>query len=511
MAALLLSTVAAGIFLHLSDGKRIKELESQMSQMRKQDRKSVMDRRVSKQMEEIAYGQQLLSEERSQEAIRQSEIAQAATLRSEAERQRAVQAQVRAEASALEAKQSYEMAEQQRMEANEQRQQAVSAKLTADTLNYISLGRTLGLQSYTIYRTGDTEIGNMLAYTAYRFTHDYGGDIYVPAVFQSMMQSAGARQSWSVHDGRITGTDFFPNGKSLLTVSTLGEMFLNEIRNGQLTTRRLFANKAFSFRDAFASRSGKSYAVSQTGHLVIAGTGQPEVIRLERLTRPFRLEIMGNGKELLIIGEHNVALLDLTTDKITTTRQLDFNVVCGTRRNNSPLLFDDKGRMHLVRSLDNMTDERVPVSEKVTCFASSDNGMAAYGTADGTIYLIDRRGRTHRLVGHLSQVTKLKFYGQRLYSSGNDKKLLLWMTGENQIRPITLLLTNSWLTDFTFDDEKNFIWSGEANGTITQYLISLPLISERLRKNVKRNFTPDEWDYYVGKGIPYKKVKGNSE
>ena len=60
MAALLLSTSAAGIFLHLSDGKRIKELESQMSQMRKQDRKSVMDRRVSKQMEEIAYGQQLL-------------------------------------------------------------------------------------------------------------------------------------------------------------------------------------------------------------------------------------------------------------------------------------------------------------------------------------------------------------------------------------------------------------------------------------------------------------------
>ncbi len=114
-------------------------------------------------------------------------------------------------------------------------------------------------------------------------------------------------------------------------------------------------------------------------------------------------------------------------------------------------------------------------------------------------------------MGHLSQVTKLKFYGQRLYSSGNDKKLLLWMTGENQIRPITLLLTNSWLTDFTFDDEKNFIWSGEANGTITQYLISLPLISERLRKNVKRNFTPDEWDYYVGKGIPYRKVKGNSE
>ena len=51
------------------------------------------------------------------------------------------------------------------------------------------------------------------------------------------------------------------------------------------------------------------------------------------------------------------------------------------------------------------------------------------------------------------------------------------------------------------------MWAGEKNGTVSQYLVSLPKIAERLRRNVKRNFTQEEWNYYVGKGIPYREVK----
>jgi len=509
LSLLLLLSVAAGIFMHRSDSERIQELENQIGELKKQEKHSTIDRRVSKQMEEIAYGQQVLSEERSQEAIRQSEIAKAATLRSEAERQKAVQAQTAAEYSAQEALESYKIAESQRMEANEQRRQAEKAKLKADTLNYISLGRTLGSLSYSIYRTGDKETGNMLAYASYLFTHDYGGNLYSSSVFPALAQSSGSRQSWSVHEGSITGVDFFPNGKQLLTVSTHGEMLLNELRNGKLMSSLLFSNKNYSFRDAFASTSGRSYAISHTGHLVVGGgDGKIKIIDLSFLTRPFRMEIMPGRRELLIIGERNIALLNLDTDKIISSRQLDFKVICGWRRDNKPLLFDDKGRMHAVNSIDDLTDEKVPVSGKVTCFANnSAHGLAAYGTSDGTIYLTDRHGHIRRLVGHLSQVTKLKFNGLRLYSSSYDRKLLFWMTDENQIKPITLLQANSWLADFTFDNQQDNIWTGESNGTVTQYLISLPLISQRLRKNVKRNFTRDEWDYYVGKGIPYRELR----
>ena len=85
MGVLLLLSVAAGLYIRHIDGERIGALESQIGELREREKQSDIDRHVSKQMEEIAYGQQMLSEERSNEAIRQSEIAQEMTRRSETE------------------------------------------------------------------------------------------------------------------------------------------------------------------------------------------------------------------------------------------------------------------------------------------------------------------------------------------------------------------------------------------------------------------------------------------
>ena len=127
--------------------------------------------------------------------------------------------------------------------------------------------------------------------------------------------------------------------------------------------------------------------------------------------------------------------------------------------------------------------------------------------ADGTIWLIDRSGKSHKLVGHLSQISKVKFNGRRLYSSSYDGRLLFWKTDDMQIKPITLFRADSWLMDFTFDIKEDYIWTGDEKGVVTEYLISLPKIAQRLRQNVRRNFTQEEWNYYVGKGIQYVEVK----
>ena len=145
---------------------------------------------------------------------------------------------------------------------------------------------------------------------------------------------------------------------------------------------------------------------------------------------------------------------------------------------------------------------------QVTAFASSkDEHLSAYGMYDGTIWLTSDHGKKRKLAGHLSQITSLQFDGKRLYSSSYDGKLLFWVTGELQIEPIPLFQSGSWLTDFVFSTDKDYIWTGEQNGTVTEYLISLPKIGQLLRQNVKRDFTTEEWNYYVGKGIPYRKVK----
>ncbi len=504
---LLLASVAIGLYSYYDDRERINELESQLSVLREQEQRSAVDRRVSKQMEEIAYGQQILSEERSQEAIRQSEIAKKMTLLSETERQNAIKAQGIAEKSAAEAMTAYQMAERQRGEADNQRRQAEYAKTVADTLNYISLGRTLGAASYSIYQTGDTEIGNMLAYASYLYTHDYGGDLFNPSVFQALTQSAGIRRSWSTHNGSISRITISPDNSKLITVSTYGEIFVHEMKGNRLTTTPLMKDKQYCFRDVYAAKGDKDYAISSTGHLVMIEGSKTRVVMVENVDKPFNLQAMNDGKQLLIIGENSAALLDISTNRFLGTRRLPFRVVYSGRRDYKPILFDNRGGMHLVNSLNDMTNEKTGLEGQVTAYASSKNQhLEAYGMYDGTIWVIDGSGKKHKLVGHLSQITKLKFNGKRLYSSSFDGKLLFWMTGDQQIKPITLFQSGSWLIDFIFSSDKNNIWTAEQNGTVTEYLISLPKIAQRLQKNVKRNFTRDEWNYYVGKGIPYRKL-----
>ena len=502
-AMLLLGITAAAYYMHRSDGERISELEIQLSAMSEREKQSEVVRGVSEQMEEIAYGQQLLSEERSEEVIRQFERAQAATLRSEAERRKALHAQAAAEASAEEALISLKIAEKQRIAAEH-------AKLVADTLNYISLGRTLGSQSYTIYQAGDTELGNMLAYASYLFTSKYGGDLYTSSVFGALTQSAGGRRNWSVHNGCICAMDFFPHSERLLTASVYGEIFNHEMKAGNLVSRCLFRNKDYVFRDAFASTAGKSYAISHTGHLVVVGHGGTKIIPIDNVTKPFALKHLNNGRQLLIVGEKDYALLDIATDEVIGTRKLDFHVVCTSKYDDKPVLFDDRGNGHIYTDFDKLKTFKVPVSGHVTAFAFNKNErLFAYGMADGTIWLVDRSGKSHKLVGHLSQISKVKFNGRRLYSSSYDGRLLFWKTDDMQIKPITLFRADSWLMDFTFDIKEDYIWTGDEKGVITEYLISLPKIAQRLRQNVKRNFTQEEWNYYVGKGIQY--VEVNSE
>ena len=464
------------LYLHSrhQDTARIHELEAKVVVLQKQGETSELDRSVSEQMEDIAHSQQALSEERSREAIRQSEIAQAATLRSEAERRNALKAQAAAETSAAEA-----------------------------------LARTLGSQSYSIYQTGNTEVGNMLAYASYLYTHDYGGNLYVPIVFQALMQSAGGRHSWNIHNGSISRLAISPRDGRLLTVSTFGEIFSHQIHGSQMQTTRLMSDKHFWFSDLYVAPDGKVYAISYTGQLVISDGQQTRVMVVENISKPFSLQNLNDGKSLLIVGENSVALFDNATERIIATRRLDFQVISTGRRDNKPLLFDHRGQMHLVNSLDKMTSEKVPVKGKVTAYASNrKEHLTAYGMADGTIWLTDGSGKIHQLLEHLSRVTKLMFNGKRLYSSSYDGKLLFWPIESNsQINAVTLYQSAHWLNDFTFSDNKDYILVGEHNGSVTQCLISLPKIAERLRQNVKRNFTQEEWNYYVGKGIPYRKVK----
>ena len=497
-----------------SEHQKVENLQAQIEDLEKQVMRSTVDRSVSRQMEEIANEQREISDEKREEALQQTKVANEMRLRSELERQNALIAEKNAVASEKKAIEASEVAENERKLAEHQRLLAEMSKQKADTLSYIALGRSLGSISTIQAQAGNEDVANLLSYASYLYTQRYGGDIFYPAVFQSLMQSSKSMTSWTEHTGAVMNLEYMPGDDNrLVSVSNYGEILLNQRQGDRLLTKVLLKNNNYDFRDVIISKTGRIYAVSRTGHLAVIQEDLKtvKIIDLDKIEHPMRLHDISDNN-LLIIGENSMGLFDMKRNIIRGTRALGFHVIKGSRKSGLPLLFDNQGKMHLVSGLDNMKTEDVPVTGTVTAYCESKNtGIEAYGMSDGTIWLIQKDGKKQKLLGHRSRISKMKLNGRRLFSSSYDGKVNLWITDKEKIEPMTLIETKNWIMHFNFDSTKTTFWMGDAKGGLTAVNISVPIMVNSVKQKLTRNLTADEWNYFIGQSVPYESFIVKSE
>ena len=486
------------------------QLSTQLKEKENQEKRSQVLRSVSAQMEEIAFEQKIISDEQREEALRQSRLANEMRERSEMERHKAIIAQNMALASERKALDAYDQAEQQRQAAEHQRIQAEFSKRVADTLSYVALGRSLGSMSLAQWGAGNHEEACLLSSAAYHYTRTYNANIYYPSVYQSLSRCSESVHSWTLHDGVVTDLDFSTaNPKQLVSVTDYGEVSVHEKKGDHIESHTLLKDSRYAFTDCYVRPStGDIYAIDRNGSLFIHSAKGNVIIPLKGILHPFSLENLKDDRYLLIVGEDALIEMDMNTNTVISKRKLDFKPVYSNRYDYSPIVFDDKGKMHIIRTIDKIESREVPVSGQVTAFASSKNQhYEVYGMENGTIFLVDADREVHRLVGHQSRISKLKTNGARLYSSSYDGTVNLWMTNSARIEPMTLLYVNTWILNFTFDKSKNYLWVCDQHGTLSEALISVELMAEQVNKSLARNFTDEEWNYYVGKNIPRIRLK----
>lgn len=511
---LLAGLAGTALFGWQSEHQKVENLQAQIEDLEKQVMRSTVDRSVSRQMEEIANEQREISDEKREEALQQTKVANEMRLRSELERHNALIAEKNAVASEKKAIEASEVAENERKLAEHQRLLAEMSKQKADTLSYIALGRSLGSISTIQAQAGNEDVANLLSYASYLYTQRYGGDIFYPAVFQSLMQSSKSMTSWTEHTGAVMNLEYMPGDDNrLVSVSNYGEIILNERQGDRLLTKVLLKNNNYDFRDVIISKTGRIYAVSRTGHLAVIQEDLKtvKIIDLDKIEHPMRLHDISENN-LLIIGENSIGLFDMKRNIIRGTRALGFHVIKGSRKSGLPLLFDNQGKMHLVSGLDNMKTEDVPVTGTVTAHCESKNtGIEAYGMSDGTIWLIQKDGKKQKLLGHRSRISKMKLNGRRLFSSSYDGKVNLWITDKEKIEPMTLIETKNWIMHFSFDSTKTTFWMGDAKGGLTAVNISVPIMVNSVKQKLTRNLTADEWNYFIGQSVPYESFIVKSE
>lgn len=509
MGVVLAGTAAIGFYGWDSERKTVKELEAQIEELMQKDMRSAVDRSVSAQMEEIANEQREISEEKREEALRQTKVANEMRLRSELERQNALEAERNAVASEKKAVEASAVADSQRVMAEHQRIQAEFLKRKADTLSYIALGRSLGSISTVQKQAGNDDIADLLSYASYLYTSRYNGDIYNPTIIQSLMQSSNSMVSWTEHTSAVTNLSFIPNDHNkIVSASNYGEIILSERNGNRLYPTVLFKNSQYDFRDIIIDQQTSNiYAVSRSGHLVIIQPNSKNVktIELANIDHPIKIYSLTDNN-MLIVGENSMGLLDLKRNIVRNPTPLPFNVIAGAEKDEFPLLFDDKGMMHLMNGLDNFTTVKVPTTGKVSTYSQSkDYQLEAYGMSDGTIWLFDEKGASHKLVSHRSRVSTMKFSGRLLFSSSYDGSINLWIPSNEKIEPMTIVQTNNWITHLNFDSTNNTIWFGDIKGNLTAMSISVSQMVDAIKKKLKRNLTTEEWNYFIGQNVPYEK------
>ena len=133
--------------------------------------------------------------------------------------------------------------------------------------------------------------------------------------------------------------------------------------------------------------------------------------------------------------------------------------------------------------------------------------MGAVGVENGNIYLIDETGNVVKsLVGHRSRITQLEFKGKFLFSSSYDCTVSLWDTSASKQEAVSLKTLSGWVHCICIS-EGNMLWTGDESGAVSRVMISPDGMAALIQSKLKRDFTDDEWSYYVGRNVPRIRLK----
>ena len=220
-----------------------------------------------------------------------------------------------------------------------------------------------------------------------------------------------------------------------------------------------------------------------------------------------RVVPFGSGRLLLASSVH-LYIYDRDDSRITDTVSLPEELTAIGEKEGQWLAFGSEGGLWEISPAGDLVPQERFVKERVTAFAwSSDLRMGAVGVEDGNIYLMDDIGNVVKsLVGHRSRITRLLFKDRYLFSSSYDCTVSLWDIRADKQEAVSLKTLPGWVYCFCLSED-NAIWTGDESGAVSRIMISPDEMAALIQNKLKRDFTDEEWLYYVGRNVPRMRLK----
>lgn len=508
------------------------DLLAELETLRAEQSDAAVVKRVSQQMEDIAYMQKTVSDQERDRAEQQSKLALEMRDRAEQETRLAHDAEIKAKEAAEEAEEERARALTHQIMAEEQRDAANHAKSVSDTLNYRAIGRTLGNSSVTQFESGNTAIAGKLAYASWYLMNKYKGNTYQPETFNSLSMCSATQASIQTLQ-RGTVRAFHPlYGVGCVTVTDYGEI---EIHRTSGTRRSVvLQNSAYDFRDVWADDSN-IYALSLHGPL--CHTDYSHLIREIALPEGIYTKLlrMSSGNFLVAASRH-ILELDIRTGSIIGRKDLSRELSTLVSDDQSIILFFTDGTASRLGTDLSLTDIDITKGKTVTS-AYYDGKLTALfaGYDDGSIGIFNRKNEClATILGHTGRITDIVTVGGIMVSSSYDNNVCVWnlpifkfeggrnlaeglgvseeslgleedITAMEIPSPVTIEF-QSWpfaLAQFSPTD----VIAGTANGEVHRFNVSTDRMASILRENSDVTMSESEWELYIGSSVQYINMK----
>ena len=514
-------------------------LQEEVDRLVAAEKDAAIVKRVSQQMEDIAYQQKAISDQQRDRAEEQSILATRSAARAEMESRAARAAESKANAAAEVAERERANAERQQEIALEQRDEANHAKNVADTLNRRTQARSLAVSSQVRREAGEPEVADLLAYASWYFLKNNRGNEYYADTFKSLVQATDGMPRYKLREGGAVNAIARVPGRNgqCVAVSNYGEvewLSAGSTDAGiRITSKPLLFNTAYDFRDVTV-RDGKILALSHNGPLcVLDFQGKLEVVDLPE---DDYFKLVPSGNRLLVAARQSLGWYadGALTGRVTLDKPLSALV----DRGGTICLFYADGSYAEMDAAGRITAKAPLVNYVVTaaCFDPSTECLLL-GVKDGTVYPVNKYNRVmETLAAHKSRCVSITMLDPVVVTGGYDKSVYIWnmdnllyesgldFRGELETEHVGKRVVNSseipteWLVpvDYSFDgwtlavcgdtDGKS-VWIGTSAGNVTLLNSSADDMARRLQKKFKRNLTQQEWTRYVGVSIPYMTFK----
>lgn len=509
--------------------ENIEDLTKQVNRSMDVERRANVVQRVSKQLEEIAYQQKDISDRQREEAEKQTALAVEMRRRAEEEQLLARLAESRARVEAIRADSMRNQAERLAKLALDAQQVSEHDRRVMDTLSYRTLARSLGSTSISQRQSGNEELARMLTNAALVFLDRYKGNQYTPEVFTSLLQATmdnttGLGSYNTKTNASIRGISSIDARDGFVAVTDYGDIFTINDQSDKVSGQRLLSNPKYSFRAVFGAED-YAYALDKNGALYMApyqGKGRV-VAQLYGSNFNHMLKLLDN--RLLLGGRRELYVFDMDMNQVVHHMGLP-------RPIQTVIMLNGKIYIIFVDGTAMLLDDDFQLSIfdfKVNGVITSAIYVPKYryyflGMKDGDILVKDLRLNTvGTIIGHRSAITSLQYDKDLLMSTSMDTHVYMLYLPKIQgaeyvftdystelqewVVPVDDMVSRSdngarsWpLCSILRNDE---LVVGYHNGDILTMNYNLPEMRRRLRRNLQREFTPEEWTNYVSSTINY--------